>query len=235
MVAKGLGRLAQPGRHRRGCLAHSSLPPAGVAFAVDARLQPLTRPEGQHAARQDGHLDAGLGVAADTAALLAHQKGAEAGDLHGLAGFQHLGDALQHGLQQLGGFVARKPHLGIDGLGQSGTGQRLHIVLQITEMAGKPGSAPPVNTSQRPMRRIRHSCGRNAKALGSLQSGAMRASRATNPWTCSKISADRLGIRPCRPVGQLHCPGARVGLDAAQTWFRHRLAWCEAIRATRRA
>src|SRR5689334_9421006 len=60
--------------------AIQGLPGPGDPLAHD-----LTGAEGEHAARRDRHLDAGLGIAADPLALVAQDEAAEARNLDVLA------------------------------------------------------------------------------------------------------------------------------------------------------
>ena len=95
---------------------------------VDMGLQHLTRAKHQHAARQDRHFNAGLGVSADAAAFLANGEGAEATDLDRFAGFERGTHAIQHRLEQLGRLIARQADLHVDRFGKMCAGDSAHAL-----------------------------------------------------------------------------------------------------------
>ena len=86
--------------------------------AVDALLEDGRRLEHHHAARRDRNFLAGLGIAADPLALLAHHERAERRQLHGFAAFEAIGDLLQHQFHERSRFRARQAHLLVDRLAQ---------------------------------------------------------------------------------------------------------------------
>ena len=82
-----------------------------LVCADDAITHHLARPEGEHTAGRDRHLDARLRVAADALALVAEHEGAKARDLDVLAlrqGLAHMAEDLLYQFCRIG---ARKPHL----------------------------------------------------------------------------------------------------------------------------
>ncbi len=86
----------------------------GSASAVDLVLQRMAGAKHQDAARADRHFLAGLRIAADALAFLAHRKAAEGRDLDHLAALQRIRDLGDHRLDQFGRFVARQSDLLID-------------------------------------------------------------------------------------------------------------------------
>src|SRR5437016_5077137 len=76
------------------------------AFAarIDALLEDRRRLEHHHPARRDRHFLAGLGIAAHTLPLLAHDKRAERRQLHRLASLKAVGDLLEHKFHERRGF-----------------------------------------------------------------------------------------------------------------------------------
>src|SRR5690606_5821670 len=93
-------------------------------------------PEHQNLARSDGHLLAGLRIAADPLPLLANAERAERRQLHGVAAGETRRNLVQHELDELLRFIAREPHLLHDRLGQVRAGQRLsaHVILPRTPL-----------------------------------------------------------------------------------------------------
>src|SRR5262245_17788209 len=90
-VASGIGSLpsvaaGRPARRRRGSDARSSRSfVADLGGAVDPLLEDGGGLEHHDPPRRDRHFLAGLGIAPDALALLAHHERAERGELHGLA------------------------------------------------------------------------------------------------------------------------------------------------------
>src|SRR6266849_4262626 len=116
MVRNASGALSTAAMLRsRG--VENLLAAAGVNV-VDALLEDRGRLEHHHPARRDRHFLAGLGIAPDPLALLAHDKGTEGGQLYRLAALEAVGDFLQHQLDERGGFGARQSHLLVDRLAQ---------------------------------------------------------------------------------------------------------------------
>src|SRR5712692_7294135 len=100
-----------------------SRPPAcsaflAVALAVDTALHDVRRFEHHDASRLDRHFLAGLRVAADPAAFVAHDERAERGKLHVLAARETVGNFMQDQFHQCGRFGAREPDLLINHLAQ---------------------------------------------------------------------------------------------------------------------
>jgi hypothetical protein len=88
-------------------------------------LHDLARAEDQHAARRDRHFLAGLRVASDAAALVAHHEGAERRQLDPVARHHGLGDSVDDGLDQIGRFSPRQPDLAMHGFAEIGPRKRL--------------------------------------------------------------------------------------------------------------
>src|SRR4051812_40416022 len=121
-----------------------------IAVAVYPLLQNRRRLEHHHAARRDRHLGAGLRIAADALALLAHHEGAERRQLDRLALFQAVGDLFQHQFNEGRRLRARQAHLLVDGLAQidachclSGSGHRLRPNSRRTLMPEIKGLSTP--------------------------------------------------------------------------------------------
>src|SRR5947209_7526458 len=117
---------------------------AAVTIAVDALLEDRGRLEHHHAARRDRHLGAGLGIAADALALLAHHEGAERGELHRLAALEAVGDLLQHEFHKGGGFGAREADLLIDGFAEVDPRDGL-----CSSFGHRPGPTPANNSASK--------------------------------------------------------------------------------------
>src|SRR6185312_10640013 len=82
---------------------------------VEDVLEDLARLEGQHAARADGDLLAGLGIAPGARVLVAHHEVPEPGDLDLLPALERLLDRVEHRLDDLGGlFLGEATHLLVD-------------------------------------------------------------------------------------------------------------------------
>src|ERR1700690_189573 len=77
-------------------------------------LEDRRRLEHHHPARRDRPFLAGLGIAPDALALLAHHEGAERGKLHGFATLQAVGDFFEHQLHERRGFRPRKTYFLVD-------------------------------------------------------------------------------------------------------------------------
>src|SRR3954451_7555498 len=90
------------------------------AVPIDACLQHVRRLEHHDPARLDRHFDAGFRVAADALALVAHEEGAERGQLHDVALGQPDADLLEHALDQRSRLAPRQPKLLINGLTEIG-------------------------------------------------------------------------------------------------------------------
>src|SRR5215510_15382409 len=82
-----------------------------AGIGVDALLENRRRLEHHHAARRDRHFFAGLGIAPDPLALLAHHERAERRELHRLAALKTIGDFLQDEFDERGRFGARQSYL----------------------------------------------------------------------------------------------------------------------------
>src|ERR1700730_7694221 len=82
---------------------------------VDPLLEDRRGFEDHHAPRRDRYFLAGLGIAADPLALLAHDEGSERGQLHRLAALKTIGDLLQHQFHEGCGLGAREADLLVDG------------------------------------------------------------------------------------------------------------------------
>src|SRR5215467_12001583 len=77
---------------------------------VDALLEDRGWLEHHDAPRRDRHFLAGLGIAPDALAFLAHHEGTKGRQFHRLASFKAIGDFLQYHLNERGRFRARKPY-----------------------------------------------------------------------------------------------------------------------------
>ena len=94
------------------------------AAAGDPLAHDLTGAEGEHAARRDRHLDAGLRIAADPLALVAQDEAAEAGNLDVLPVGQRVAHMVEDALDDAGRFGARQADLAMNDVGKIGAGQR---------------------------------------------------------------------------------------------------------------
>src|SRR5215831_11153297 len=90
----------------------------GIRDAVDALLQDGGRLEHHDPARRDRDFLAGLGIAADPLALLAHDEGAKGGKLYRLTPFQAVGNFAQDQFDERRRFRAGEAHLLVDRLAQ---------------------------------------------------------------------------------------------------------------------
>src|ERR1700722_14273473 len=99
-------------------LYRPSLLAAAVRFRIDSLLEDSRRLEHHDPARRDRHFLAGLGIAADALALLAHHERAERRQFHRFATFEAVGDFLQHKFYECRGFGARQAALLVDRLTQ---------------------------------------------------------------------------------------------------------------------
>src|SRR3546814_7009298 len=81
---RSCGKRCRPCRERRPLLP--------LSRRDDAVAHHLAGTEGEHAARRDRHLDAGLGIAADPFALVTQDEGAETRNLEVLA----IGERAEH-------------------------------------------------------------------------------------------------------------------------------------------
>jgi len=95
---------------------------SGAVRGIQRVLQHLRGTEGQHAARADLDLLAGLGVAADARALLADDEVAEAGELDLLALLERVLDGVEHHLDDLGALLLGEPDLLAHALDHVGLG-----------------------------------------------------------------------------------------------------------------
>src|SRR4051812_22200675 len=75
---------------------------------VQRVLQDLARLEGQHAARADGDLLAGLRIAAGARVFVTHDEVPEPGDLDLLAAFERLLDRVENRFDDLRGLLLGK-------------------------------------------------------------------------------------------------------------------------------
>src|ERR1043166_9270048 len=97
---------------RRGLLA------LAVAAGIDALLEDRGRLEHHHATRRDRHFLAGLRIAPDALALLAHHERTERRQLHGLAAREAVRDFLQYHFNECRRFRSRQSDLLVDSLAQ---------------------------------------------------------------------------------------------------------------------
>src|SRR5258708_855372 len=81
-----------------------------VGIRVDALLEDGGRLEHHDPARRDRDLLAGLGIASDPLAFLAHHEGAEGRQLHVLAALDAVGNFLEHEVDKRSLFRALQPH-----------------------------------------------------------------------------------------------------------------------------
>jgi len=88
-------RCSSPPQHERRLFSR-----AGIS--VDALLEDRGRLEYYHAARRDRHFLAGIGIAPDPLALLAHHERAERRELHRLATLEAIGDFFQDEFDERG-------------------------------------------------------------------------------------------------------------------------------------
>src|SRR6202051_3111001 len=89
-----------------------------VRLRIDSLLEDSRRLEHHDATRRDRHFLAGLGIAADALAFLAHHERAERRQLHRFATFKAVGDFLQYKFYECRGFGARQADLLVDRLTQ---------------------------------------------------------------------------------------------------------------------
>src|SRR5579863_7383815 len=91
---------------------------AAAVTAVDALLENGRWLEHHDPARRDRNFLAGLRIAADALAFLAHDERAERRQFHSFAAFKAVGDLLEHQLYQSRRFRARQSNFLIDRLTQ---------------------------------------------------------------------------------------------------------------------
>src|SRR5580700_10779542 len=91
---------------------------AAVRLRIDSLLEDSRRLEHHDPARRDRHFLAGLGIAADALAFLAHHERAERRQLHCFATFEAVRDFFEYKFYECRGFGARQAHLLVDRLTQ---------------------------------------------------------------------------------------------------------------------
>src|SRR6185437_1242147 len=93
---------------------------------VDSCLENMAWAKDENAARQDRHFFPGLWIATDAAPLLSYRKRPEPTDFNRFTGFKSGRHPIQHRFQEIRRFISGEADLGINHLGEMGTGYGDH-------------------------------------------------------------------------------------------------------------
>src|ERR1041385_3204259 len=214
-----------------------------LRLAPVARIDPLLEDRGRlehhHAPRRDRDFLAGLGIAADALALLAHHKRAERGQLHGLAPFEAIRDFLQYHFHESRRFSSRQPDFLVHGLTQVRPRYRLarhrlnpafgdHLINLNNQRYSHPVARVNGPSSQFPglsHQRTRAAPQVKPPPIASNNTRSPRLMRPSFTATSSASGIEAADVLPCRSTVVTTFSGAMPSLCAEPSMMRL-LAWC---------